>query len=89
MDSRFFDQQIFDFCEALQIGYIYGEKMYKDFKKTAVKWTSENWKCFESAKKQAWEYVEFESKQGSWNRFRRAFYCRILDNDRQMYLLGV
>ena len=89
MDSGFFDQKIFEMCETLRIGYICGGKMYEDIKKTAAKWTSDNWKRFESAQKQAWEYVEFGSKRGTWNRYRRAFYCRILDNDRQMYIPGM
>ena len=89
MDSGFYDQKIFELCEELRIGYICGGKMYEDIKQTAAKWTLENWNRFESIKKQAWEYVEFGSKRGTWNCFRRAFYCRILDNDRQMYLPGM
>ena len=89
MDSGFFDQKIFEMCETLRVGYICGGKMYDDIKETAAKWTSENWNRFESDEKQAWEYVEFGSKRGTWNRFRRAFYCRILDNDRQMYIPGM
>ena len=89
MDSGFFDQKIFEMCETLRVGYICGGKMYEDIKEIAAKWTSKNWKRFESDKKQAWEYVEFASRRGTWNRFRRAFYCRVLDNDRQMYIPGM
>ena len=89
MDSGFFDQKIFELCESLQIGYICGGKMYKDIKKTVAQWKCENWNRFESAKKQAWEYAEFGSNRDAWACFRRAFYCRLLNIDRQMYLPGM
>jgi len=89
MDSGFFDQKIFNLCEALHIGYVCGGKMYKDIKQMAATWDDSQWKRFESGKKDAWQYTEFGCRQGSWKRFRRAIFCRLMHNDRnQLYLPG-
>jgi hypothetical protein len=87
IDSGFFDQKIFEVCEELQIGYICGGKLYEDIielGKTAVCWQS----FASSKKKDIWEYTEFGSKRGSWKKFRRALYCRLLNKDNQLYLPG-
>ena len=89
MDSGFFDQKIFNLCEALHVGYVCGGKMYKDIKQIAATWDDSQWKRFESGKKDAWQYTEFGCRQGSWKRFRRAIFCRLMHNDRnQLYLPG-
>ena len=89
MDSGFFDQKIFNLCEALHVGYVCGGKMYKDIKQMAATWDDSQWKRFESGKKDAWQYTEFGCRQGSWKRFRRAIFCRLMHNDRnQLYLPG-
>ena len=89
MDSGFFDQKIFNLCEALHVGYVCGGKMYKDIKQMAATWDDSQWKRFESGKKDAWQYAEFGCRQGSWKRFRRAIFCRLMHNDRnQLYLPG-
>jgi hypothetical protein len=36
MDSGFFDQKIFNVCEALQVGYVCGGKMYENIKQMAA-----------------------------------------------------
>jgi hypothetical protein len=38
MDSGFFDQKIFALCEALQVGYVCGGKMYENIKQVAANW---------------------------------------------------
>jgi hypothetical protein len=89
MDSGFFDQKIFNLCEALHVGYVCGGKMYKDIKQMAATWDDSQWKRFKSGKKDAWQYTEFGCRQGSWKRFRRAIFCRLMHNDRnQLYLPG-
>lgn len=87
MDSGFFDQKIFKFCENLGVGYICGGKMYKDVKEFASGTT--DWKRFTAPdKKDMWEYTEFGSKRDNWNRFRRAIYCRLLNEGSQLRLPG-
>jgi hypothetical protein len=89
MDSGFFDQKIFDLCERLDIGYICGGKLYKDIKAMIEASSDKNWSRFEnSSKKDIWEYMEFGSKRGNWKKFRRAFYCRLINNGLQLVLPG-
>jgi hypothetical protein len=89
MDSGFFDQKIFNLCEALHVGYVCGGKMYENIKQIAANWDENRWKRFESTKKESWQYAEFGCRQGNWKRFRRAIYCRLMHDDRnQFYLPG-
>jgi hypothetical protein len=89
MDSGFFDQKIFNLCEALQVGYVCGGKMYENIKQIAANWDENRWQRFESTKKESWQYAEFGCRQGNWKRFRRAIYCRLMHDDRnQLYLPG-
>ena len=87
MDSGFFDQKIFNLCEALHIGYICGGKMYKDIKQMATHWDESQWQRFESRKKAAWQYAEFGCRQGNWKQFRRAIFCRLMHDDSKQLLL--
>jgi hypothetical protein len=48
MDSGFFDQKIFHLCEALQVGYVCGGKMYDNIKQVAANWDEKRWARFES-----------------------------------------
>lgn len=87
MDSGFFDQKIFEFCEQLGVGYICGGKMYKDIKELANKTT--RWRRFSApGKEDVWEYAEFGTKRGNWKRFRRAIYCRLCNYGSQLRLPG-
>ena len=86
MDSGFFDQKIFEVCEQLKVGYVCGGKMYEDIKAMAANTDDGLWSAFSSHKKQAWQYIEFGSRRGNWEVFRRALYCRLVDDGRQLYL---
>jgi len=88
MDSGFFDQKIFELCEGLEIGYVCGGKMYKDVKAFAGGAGDETWTRYCSGKKDFWEYIEFGSKRDNWKQFRRAIYCRLINNGDQLYLPG-
>jgi hypothetical protein len=88
MDSGFFDQKIFDVCEELKIGYVCGGKLYKDVKALAGQSGDDVWMRYCSGKKDYWEYIEFGSKRGNWKRFRRAIYCRLINDGNQLYLPG-
>jgi hypothetical protein len=87
MDSGFFDQKIFNLCETLQVGYLCGGKMYDNIKQVAANWDEKQWRRFESAKKESWQYAEFGRRQGNWKRFRRAVYCRLMHDDHNQYFL--
>ena len=88
MDSGFFDQKIFNLCEELKIGYVCGGKLYKDIKAVAGASADETWTRYCSGKKDYWEYIEFGSKRKTWDRFRRAIYCRLINDGDQIYLPG-
>lgn len=88
MDSGFFDKKIFRLCEELNIGYICGGKLYKDIKNLADMTENDVWTPYRNGKKQYWEYVEFGSRRGTWKRFRRAIYCRRINNGKQLLLPG-
>lgn len=88
MDSGFFDQKIFNLCEELGIGYICGGKIYKDISAMAASIDDRMWKKYSSGKKDFWEYAEFGSRRAKWDKFRRAVYCRLTNDDKQLYLPG-
>lgn len=88
MDSGFFDQKIFDVCEELHVGYVCGGKIYKDIKTMISNTDATSFSRFISAKKDIWEYVEFGTKRGNWKKFRRAIYCRLINNGNQLFLSG-
>jgi hypothetical protein len=88
MDSGFFDQKIFKLCERLKVGYVCGGKIYEDIKAIAADTDDGLWQVFSSPKKQTWQYIEFGSRRGNWEVFRRALYCRLVDDGRQLYLPG-
>jgi hypothetical protein len=89
MDSGFFDQKIFRLCEKLGVGYVCGGKIYKDIKLFSQGSDDTCWQDFKSAgKKDIWQYIEFGSRRGNWKKFRRAFYCRLLNDGKQLYLPG-
>lgn len=88
MDSGFFDQKIFRFCEKLKIGYVCGGKLYKDIKAVAGSFEDEAWSRYCCGKKDYWQYIEFGSKRGNWDLFRRAIYCRLINDGAQLYLPG-
>lgn len=83
MDSGFFDQKIFEFCEKLHIGYICGGKIYNQIKMFVNSCDKGSLGRYEQPG-QVWEYLEFGNKRDSWNRFRRTVYCRPLCQDKQM-----
>ncbi len=82
MDSGFFDQKIFHACEAMQIGYISGGRLVAGIKAYVQAAGPE---CFQvvSASGQTWDYLEFGDKAGTWNKYRRAIFCRPRYEQRQ------
>jgi hypothetical protein len=63
--------------------------MTKDIKETVSGWPENDWRRFESGKKDQWQYIEFGFRCGNWKRYRRAFYSRLMhDDNRQLYLPG-
>lgn len=76
-DSGFFDQELFEVFEELDIGYISGGKLYADIREYAATVDGTAWKRYRN-NRQEWEYIELGDRRGSWSQFRRAIYCRPL-----------
>jgi hypothetical protein len=85
MDAGFLDQDIFSWCEAQQVGYLCGGKLYTDIQAMAAAFEPGAWRLFKRPG-QIWQYVEWADRRGSWERFRRAIFCRPFYQDRQMLL---
>jgi hypothetical protein len=85
LDSGFFDQKIFKVFETLKVGYICGGKLYEDIKNRVAQIDHSTWGSYKNGE-QVWEYVEFVDQRDSWDRGRRAIFCRPLYKDRQMLL---
>ena len=74
-DSGLFDQKLFTVYEELGIGYICSGKLYNDIKEVVTNTDQATWKQYQN-KQQVWDYVEFMDQRGSWDRPRRAIFCR-------------
>jgi len=84
-DAGYFDQKLFDLYEELGVGYLSGGKLYQDIRKFVAQQPLEQWATHQN-KQQEWSYLEFGDRRQSWQRFRRAIYCRPAYEDRQRLL---
>lgn len=85
LDSGFFDQELFEELESLEIGYTCGGKLYGDIKEWAGELEPSQWGRFHK-ERQVWEYAEFADRRGTWKKTRRAFYLRPVNQDEQCLL---
>lgn len=83
MDSGFFDQKLFNFCESLGVHYLCGGKLYPDIKEYISGFEKDEWKRYSKPgnEKETWEYIEFMDRRESWDQERRAFYCRYVTTE--------
>ena len=85
LDSGFFDQKLLGICEALDVGYVCGGKLYKGVKEYLGSLDASCFKVYHKGD-QTWDFVEFGDKPGSWSRYRRAIFCRPAYENRQRLL---
>ena len=83
MDSGFFDEKLFEVFDSLRVGCVCGGKLYGDIRGYVSGVDRSLWGRHEN-EDQVWEYVEFGDRRGSWEKFRRAIFCRPLYEDKQM-----
>ena len=76
MDSGFFDEKLFVALEEMEVAYICGGKLYQDVLALAGSAPARSWRRLRKGKVE-WEWMEFEDRRGCWEKFRRAFYCRL------------
>jgi len=88
MDAGFYDHELFETFEWLQIGYYCGGKRYSNVTNAAA--LASDWLPFTSRdNKEIWEYTEFETRQKNWHKARRTIYSRLIQKDRQLVLAGL
>jgi hypothetical protein len=85
LDAGFFDQELFQGFEALQIGYICGGRVYQELQALAEKAEAGQWRPYRN-RQQVWDYLELGDRRGNWRTFRRAFLCRPVTEGRQRLL---
>jgi hypothetical protein len=85
LDSGFFDQKLFRAFEKLEIGYVCGGKLYDDLTRYVASLPQSSWGRYQTSH-HGWGFVEFGDRRKSWDRFRRAIFCRPVCEERQ-YLL--
>lgn len=88
LDSGFFDQKIFDACEALGVGYICGGKLYGDIKEKVSLIPEHHWDRLDNGH-QVWSYTDFIDRRESWDKPRRAVFCHPIYDDNQQTLAFV
>jgi hypothetical protein len=85
LDAGFFDQDLFQGFEELQIGYICGGRVYEELQTLAEKAEAGQWRQYRN-QQQVWDYLELGDRRGTWKRFRRAILCRPVTAGRQRLL---
>ena len=85
MDAGFFDQKLLAVFEQLNIGYVCTGKLYKDIQAHVKAAERRHWQRTQKGN-HVWDYLEFGDRRQSWNKFRRAVFCRPMDKDGQLML---
>ncbi len=85
LDSGFFDQKLLKVLEELQVGYIVAGKLYGDVQQYILQLEETAWGVSRNGD-QEWHYVELGNRRGSWEKFRRALFCRPAYEDQQRLL---
>lgn len=75
IDSGFFDEEVLEAFDKLNIGVILTGKIYDKTKEYIQGLPEDNWQTYDN-RHQQWDYVEFGYRYGSWKRFYRALYTK-------------
>ncbi len=89
MDSGFFDQDLFEEMEKLDIGFICGGRFYGDIKAMIEALPEDTYDHhFGKTDEDVWQCFEFGDRRKSWDRFYRAIFWRPLLEEKQYLLPG-
>lgn len=84
-DSGFMDRELFLLFQALGVGYVCTGKLYDNLTARVQRAPAFAWHGYENGK-QAWRYLRFFDRRGTWRRSRRALYLRPEYEDEQRLL---
>jgi hypothetical protein len=84
-DSGYLDQKLFELYEELGLGYASAGKLYASIREYVSATNEDEWGIHLNHD-QEWRYIELGDRRGTWNRFRRAIFCRPTYENRQMLL---
>ena len=79
-DTGFYDQDLFELCDRLNIAYIVGGKIYRNIAKYIAEIPHEQFQHYQKDRN-LWKYCEFGDRRGSWSSFRRAIYTKPITDD--------
>ena len=74
-DTGFFDNKLFKLCENLQIGFVFGGKMYDEIKDIVINKPYNEFFKYKKNEK-TWLFCEFEDKRKSWDTAWRTIYTK-------------
>lgn len=91
-DNAFFDRANFRAFEELGIGYVVGGKKYQDIKYKADQQPKKDWKRInkpymnQARGEVTYRITSFLDRRGSWEKKRRALFCRLVSSEGQKKL---
>ena len=87
MDAGFYDDELFETCEYLNIGYLCGGKQYRNVLDEAA--DAVDWQPLKKADEsnRSWMYTDMRCQQRSWRKARRTIFSILWEDDGQ-YVLG-
>ena len=89
MDAGFYDNDLFDVCEELEIGYMCGGKQYANVIDEASE--SIDWQAYKKATddRTSLMFTEFLCKQRKWLKERRTIFSTLWEENGQYFLDGL
>jgi hypothetical protein len=81
VNSGFFDPKIFSRCEAHQVGYVCGGKMYENIKQTAADWETTSGNDSNPRKRNPGNVPSSAAGRATESALDGPSYCRLLHDD--------
>ncbi|MFB6231521.1 MAG: IS1380 family transposase [Salinibacter sp.] len=92
MDAGFCDEEIYQACEELGIGYVSSGRLLEEIREEAGR-RAEEWSTYQNDSSQSdpessreWAYYERGDRRGTWSQFRRMIYVRLRRKEGQRKL---
>jgi len=85
IDAGFYDELNLMELDKLNIGFIISGKKYESIKEYITNSQEDCWKEYKN-NQNIWRYKEFGYRGKSWDKFYRAFYTHVMEDNRQVLL---